>query len=105
MLFLVLFPALGYFFLALALKSRVVLDETTISVRGAVREKSANLCDIKGYRISVTKNASYWLFELKDGSDNISVMRSFDIDDDFRALLSRLKNLEEDYQKMFNLPD
>jgi hypothetical protein len=92
-LFFVFFPA-GYYSLALALRSRVVLDETTISVRGAIREKSANLCDIKGYRIAETKNASYWRLELKDKSSNISIMRSFDVDDDFRALLSNLRNLE-----------
>jgi hypothetical protein len=100
----VFFPALGYFFLALALRSRVELDATTISVRGALQEKSANLCDVEGYRISTTRYASFWRFELKGDRGNISVMRSFDVDDDFRALLSHLKNLEEDFEKLFTLP-
>jgi hypothetical protein len=100
----VFLPVLGCYFVALALRSRVVLDATTISVRGAILEKSAKLCDIKGYLITETRYASYWRLELKDNIGTISIMRSFDVDDDFRTLLSHMKNLEEDYQKMFNFP-
>jgi len=95
---------LGCYFVALATRSRVVLDATTISVRGAFLEKTVNLCDITGYRILQTRFAAYWQLELKGYSSYISIMCMFNVDDDFRALLSHLKNLEADDRKMFNFP-
>lgn len=96
--FLLLFigmAVLGYFFLALALRSRVILEGTHISVRGAMRERSADSSEIEGYRIMVTKNASFWRLKLKDGN-HISIMRSFRVDDYFRSFLSELKELSDD---------
>jgi hypothetical protein len=93
-LFAVFMTAMGAFFSSLALRSKLVLAGTRISVRNAFGEKSADFRDVEGYRISVTKNASFWQLELRSG-DQISIMRMFDVDDDFRAFLSRLKNLDE----------
>ena len=92
----VIFPFLGYYFLALALRSRVVLDDTGISVRFALAENSANFNEIEGYRITVTKNASFWRLELKDNKGYVAIMRLFRVDDYFRAWLQQLKNLDED---------
>jgi hypothetical protein len=91
------FPtALGYLFLALALRSRVVLEDSRISVRYTWREKSANISEIEGYRVLVTKNATVWRLELKEDRGSISIMRAFRMDDDFRVFLSQLKNLDGD---------
>lgn len=88
----VAFLALGYFFFALALRSRVVLEGPRISVRGPLRERSADIHEITGYRVEVTRNATFWKFELRDG-ECLFVMRSFDVDSAFHDFLSHLRDL------------
>jgi hypothetical protein len=93
LLFCVTFLALGYFFFALALRSRVVLEGPRISVRGPIREQSADIHEIVGYRIQVTRNATFWRIELRDGK-YLSIMKSFSVDDAFHDFLAQLKDLE-----------
>jgi hypothetical protein len=94
-LFCLGFPLLGYVFWAVAFRSRVILSGTHITVRGIFREKSADFGDIEGYRISITKNATFWKLQLRDGRGDISILRALNVDDNFRAFLSGLKNLDE----------
>lgn len=94
-LFCAVFPAFGYFFLALALRSRVVLEDSRLSVRGAIRESSVDIHEIVGYRVTVTRNATFWRIELRNGK-HLSIMRSFKTDDAFHSFLSRLKQLDDE---------
>jgi hypothetical protein len=83
----------GYF-AAFALRSRVVLDGTHISLRYAIREKSADLSEIEGWRMDqVTWSGPYWRIELKEGRGHILIMTLFQVDDSFHAFLSQLKSL------------
>lgn len=91
-LFGIILLALGYFFFALALRSRVVLEGSRISIREPLRERSADIREITGYRVEVTRNATFWKFELKN-SECLFVMRSFDVDDAFHDFLSHLRDL------------
>lgn len=93
LLLCVTFLALGCFFFALALRSRVALEGPRISVRGPLRERSADIREITGYRVEVTRNATFWKFELKNG-ECLFVMRSFDVDDAFHDFLSHLRDLD-----------
>jgi hypothetical protein len=94
LLFCLFFPAMAYFFFALALRSRVTLEGSRISVRGPMREKSADIHEIVGYRIGVTTSATFWRIELRSGK-RLSIMRSFRVDGAFHDFLSRLKQSGE----------
>jgi len=90
------FPtALGSFFAALALRSRVVLDGTRISVRYALGEVSADSSEVEGYRSASDSHYSYWRLRLKGSSTDISIMKSFRVDESFQTFLSQLKNLSD----------
>jgi hypothetical protein len=94
-LFVAIFVLIGCYYAALALRSRVVLDGTHISLRYAIREKSADLSEIKGYRIWSMRGTSYWRLEFKERPGHISIMTTFQVDDSFGAFLSQLKNLDD----------
>jgi hypothetical protein len=102
-LILVVFSSFGYFLSALALRSRLMLEGTRISVRYAFFEKSADLSEISGCRNTTSRSASFWRLQLKEGRGYISILKSFRVDDDFRAFLSKLKNLDGG-QSFVNLP-
>ena len=90
------FPtALGSFFAALALRSRVVLDGTRISVRYALGEVSADSSEIEGYRNTHDSHYSYWRLRLKESGTEISIMKSFRVDEAFQTFLSQLKNFSD----------
>jgi hypothetical protein len=42
--------ATGYYLLALALRSRLVIDRSRVTIRGALREWSADLSEVEGFR-------------------------------------------------------
>jgi len=88
------FILMGCYFAAFALRSRVVLDGTHISLRYAIREKSADLSEIEGWRMDqVTWSGPYWRIELKEGRGHILIMTLFQVDDSFHAFLSQLRSL------------
>jgi hypothetical protein len=72
LLLCVFFPGLGYVFFAVALRARVALEGRRISVRGLIREKSADIHEIVGYRIKVTRQATFWRIELQNGDTSQS---------------------------------
>lgn len=84
--------ALGCYFFALALRSRVVLAGPRISVRGPVREKSADIREILGYRVTAGRNATFWHIELRNG-EYLSIMRNFKVDGTFHDFLTQLRRL------------
>jgi FtsH-binding integral membrane protein len=88
------FPILGIYLLAWALRSRLVIDGTRIEVRGALKESTANLSQIDGFRNISTRNGSYTLLYLKEGRGKITISQSFDTGDDYRAWFQQLTNLD-----------
>jgi hypothetical protein len=96
------FTALGCYFIALALRSRVVLQGTRITARYAIREKSADLSEIRGYQTyainklsfsHIYKNISFWHLQLKGSGNYISIMQLFDVDSYFHSWLQQLPDL------------
>jgi hypothetical protein len=92
---MLLFPLLGLYLLAWALRSRLIIDGTRIEVRGALKESIADLSEIEGYRIISTRNGTYTLLCLKEGRGKITVSHAFDTDDDYRAFFQQLTDLDK----------
>lgn len=92
--FLLLFVPGGYLLLA-GLRSRVVVDGSRITVRGAFQEKSADLSEIEGFRTINSRNSSYRQLVLKEGRGNINLQTSFNTDDDFREWFQNITDLDE----------
>jgi hypothetical protein len=85
---------LGAYLLALAIRSRLTIDDSHIEVRGAFREQTAELGDIEGYRTISTRNGSFWRLQLKQGRGFITIQKSFNCDD-LRAWFQQLTDLDE----------
>ena len=94
-LVIAIFPlAICAYFLAVALRARVIIDRDHIEVRGAWREQSAELSDIEGYRTFKTRNGSFWRLQLKQGRGFVTVQKWFDCDD-LCAWRQQLTDLDE----------
>jgi len=91
---------LGLYLATLALRSRLIIDDSHIEVRGVLREQSAELNDIEGYRTINTRNGSFWRLQLKQGRGSITVQKWFDCDD-LRAWRQRLTDLDEQDRNTF----
>ncbi len=89
---MILCPLLGYVFLSLALRSKVILEGDRLTVRYAFGEDSAHIGKVVGYRIVRSRGGTYWALRLRNGG-SITIMRSYAVDDYFRDFISRLKPL------------
>jgi len=58
---------LGVYLVALAVRTRLVVEGTHLELRGAFREKAVDLSEIEGYRVVSTRNGSFTLLYLKEG--------------------------------------
>jgi hypothetical protein len=87
-------PILGVYVLAWALRSRLVIDGTRIDVRGALKEKTADLSQIEGFRNISTRNGSYTVLYLKEGRGKITISKSFGTDDNYRAWFQLITDLD-----------
>jgi heme-degrading monooxygenase HmoA len=94
MVFLFLLPLSAYM-LATVLRSRLVIEGARIEVRGAFRERSADLSEIEGFRTVSSRNGTYQKLYLKDGRGSITLSNSFATDDDFRAWFQQLTDLDK----------
>ena len=94
-----LIVAVGIYFIATVLRSRVLIEGTRITVRNAFGEKTADLTEIEGvrsiygkYGATVTGKRLY----LKAGRGTITVsMMLLDLDDRFRDWLKQLPDLDK----------
>ena len=92
---LALFPAaMDLYVIALALRSRLVIEGSHIEVRGVFREQSAEMGEIEGFRTIRTRSGSYWKLQLKQGRGSITVQRWFDCDE-LRSWFQQLVYLDE----------
>ena len=91
----VVFFGLGGYMLAYALRVRVVLEGNRITVRGAFRERSAEAADLEGFRTVRSRNGSYTQLVLKGSAGSISIPSSLDTDDEYRAWMQAIPDLDE----------
>ncbi len=90
-----LFPlGFGAYLMALALRSRVVVDGPRIEVRTPFGEKTADASEVEGYRDISTRNGSYWRLQLKEGRGAITIQKWFD-SPELRAWLQQVTDLDE----------
>jgi len=87
-------PILGLYLMAWALRSRLIINDTRIEVHGALKESTADLSQIEGFRNISTRNGSYTLLYLKEGRGKITISQSFDTDDSYRAWFQQLIDLD-----------
>lgn len=89
-----LFLAAGLYTAAWALRSRLTLDGSRIEVRGAFGERTAERSEIEGIRTVQSRNGSYQQLILKDGRKPITISNGFNTDDDFRAWMQPIPDLD-----------
>jgi hypothetical protein len=93
---IMLFPVLGLYVTAWALRARLVIDGARIEVRGALKQYSADLSQIEGFRtINPRNDSGYTQLCLKQSRGKITVSQAFDTDDDYRAWLQQLTDLDK----------
>jgi len=92
---MILCPLLGYVFLSLALRSKVILEGDRLTVRYAIGEDSTRIDKIVGYRIVRSNSGTYWALKRRNGG-SITIMRSYAVDDYFRDFISPLKPLRKE---------
>lgn len=81
----------GLYLCRWAMRSRLTLTETEISVRYAFREKGAPLSEVEGLREGhSSKGGSYWVLQLRENSGSLSITQMFAVDDTFLDVLSKL---------------
>ncbi len=91
----ILLAAAGIYMFTLALRSRLVIDGTRIEVRYAFKERTADLREIEGFRIASSRNGTYTYLCLKEGRGTIAISQGFATDDDYRAWLQQLTDLDK----------
>ncbi|MGD0859447.1 MAG: hypothetical protein ABR912_09025 [Terracidiphilus sp.] len=84
--------ATGASILAIALRSKLVINGTQIELSGLLWERTANLSEIEGFRTDPFDSIQIFL---RDGRSKITISSSIDTDDDFRAWLQQLPDLDE----------
>jgi hypothetical protein len=86
-----------------AIRSRIIIEGSRITVRTAFGEKTADRSEILGFRTVSSRNGNYQQLYLKDGRSPISISQSFSTDEDFRAWFAQLTDLDErDKQKLLD---
>lgn len=98
-----LFLAIPVYLVAYAVRSRIIVDGSRITVRTAFGEKSADRGEIIGFRTLRSRNRTYKQLYLRDGRSPIAISQSFSTDDDFRAWFAQIPDLDErDKQKLLD---
>ncbi len=88
----------GLYLVALALRSRLVIDGSRIAMRGAIRERSVDLSEIEGFRNVRMPSASggYTILklEMKQGKGTLIIRQWLDCDE-LLAWLKQLPDLDQ----------
>jgi hypothetical protein len=90
--------AIGAYLMTTALRSRLVIDGTRIEVYGAIRQNSADLSEIEGFRILSTRNGKFWKIYLKQGRGSFLIPQWVDCAE-FQAWLKQVTDLDEQARK------
>lgn len=85
----------GAYLVALALRSRVVIEGTRIEIRGPLTDRSADLNEIEGYRIISSRNGQYTQIYLNNGSRPLTLSNLFDRDDALDTWFRKIPNLDK----------
>ena len=85
----------GIYLIALAMRSRVVIDGNRIEIRGAFTDRFADLNEIEGYRTVSSRNGKYTQFYLNSGRRSLTLANHFDHDSAFDSWMRKVPDLDK----------
>jgi hypothetical protein len=91
---LAIFLFFGVYLIALAMRSRVLIDGDHIEIRGAFADHYADRSEIEGYRTISSRNGNYIQFYLR-GRRPITLSLHFEKDEAFDAWMGEIANLDK----------
>ena len=95
LLMCVLFFGFGAYLIAVAQRSRLVIEGNRIEIRGAVTDRSADIHEIKGYRTISSRNGKYTQIYLNSGRGPLTLSNLFEKDVAFDSWFRRIPNLDK----------
>jgi hypothetical protein len=85
----------GIYLIALAMRSRVIIQGNRIEIRGAFTDRFADLNEIEGLRTVSSRNGKYTQFYLNSGRGTLTLSNYFDKDQAFDAWIGKIPNLDK----------
>ena len=92
------FFGFGIYLIALARRSRVIIESTRIEIRGAFTDHFADLNEIEGRRTVGSQNGKYTQFYLNSGRGTLTLHNYFDKDEAFDAWMRKVPDLDKRYR-------
>ena len=92
---IVIFLFFGVYLIALAMRSRVIIDANRIEIRGAFTNHYAESNEIEGYRTINSRNGTYTQFYLSGGRRPITLSVHFDKDEAFEHWMQKIPDLDK----------
>src|SRR5579863_10134237 len=89
------FSGFGIYLIALAMRSRVIIDGNRIEIRGAFTDHFADLNEIQGLRTISSRNGKYTQFYLNSGRGTLTLPNHFDKDEAFDAWMRQIPDLDK----------
>jgi uncharacterized protein (DUF697 family) len=85
----------GVYLIALAMRSRVIIDGNRIEIRGAFGDHYADVNEIEGYRTISSRNGNYTQFNLRGGRRPITLSLHFERDEPFDQWIGKIPDLDK----------
>ncbi len=85
----------GVYLIALAMRSRVIIDGSRIEIRGAFTDRFADRNEIEGYRTISSRNGKYTQFYMNNGQGTLTLYNHFDKDGSFDAWIRKVPDLDK----------
>jgi hypothetical protein len=85
----------GVYLIALAVRSRVIIDGSRIEIRGAFTDHYADRNEIEGYRTISSRNGKYTQFYLNNGRGTLTLYNHFDKDGALDAWIRKIPDLDK----------
>jgi hypothetical protein len=85
----------GVYVIALAMRSRVIIEGSRIEIRGAFTDRFADRNEIEGYRTISSRNGKYTQFYLNNGRGTLTLYNHFDKDGAIDAWIRKVPDLDK----------
>lgn len=85
---------LALYLIAVAFRPRMIIDGPRIHVRGIFTDRTASLNEIEGIRSRPSRYGNLRQLLLKDGASPIALPTGFSVDDDYRAWMRQIPDLD-----------
>ena len=85
----------GVYLIALAMRSRVIIDGNRLEIRRCLRLLYADISEIEGYRTISSRNGNYTQFNLRGGRRPITLSLHFEKDESFDQWIGKIPDLDK----------